>query len=114
MTDPAWLADVPADRPTLMIGEGLTMYLTEADGVALLRRVVDHAPSGELQFDAFNRFGHQDAVDQRRGEAVGGDAALGHRRSDDILEAVPGLRLLAWVSPFDSRHLRRRVAGRIG
>ena len=21
---------------------------------------------------------------------------------DDILEAVPGLRLLAWVSPFDS------------
>ncbi len=57
VTDPAWLADVPADRPTLMIGEGLTMYLTEADGVALLRRIVEHAPSGELQFDAFSRFG---------------------------------------------------------
>ena len=81
VTDPAWLADVPADRPTLMIGEGLTMYLTEADGVALLRRIVDHAPSGELQFDAFNRFGHQDAVDQHRGAAIGGDAALGHRRA---------------------------------
>ena len=46
VTDPAWLSDVSADRPTLMIGEGLTMYLTEADGVALLRRIVDHAPSG--------------------------------------------------------------------
>ena len=29
-----WLADIPADRPTLMIGEGLTMYLTEQDGTA--------------------------------------------------------------------------------
>ena len=57
VTDPGWLADVPADRPTLMIGEGLTMYLTEEDGVALFRRVVEHAPSGELQFDAFSRFG---------------------------------------------------------
>lgn len=54
VTDPAWLRDVPADRPTLMIGEGLTMYLTEHDGVALLRRIVDGFPSGELQFDAFN------------------------------------------------------------
>ena len=80
VTDPAWLADVPADRPTLMIGEGLTMYLTEQDGVALLRRVVEHAPSGELQFDAFSRFGNQDAVDQRRGEALGGEAVLGDRR----------------------------------
>ena len=69
VTDPAWLADVPADRPTLMIGEGLTMYLTEADGVALLRRIVDHAPSGELQFDAFSRFGIKIAVDQRGGAA---------------------------------------------
>ena len=80
VTDPAWLADIPADRPTLMIAEGLTMYLTEADGVALLRRIVEHAPSGELQFDAFNRFGHQVAVDEHRGAAVRGDPVLGHRR----------------------------------
>ncbi len=41
VTDPAWLADIPADRPTLMIGEGLTMYRTDHDGIALLRRVID-------------------------------------------------------------------------
>ena len=28
VTDPGWLAEVRSDRPTLMIGEGLTMYLT--------------------------------------------------------------------------------------
>src|SRR5215471_6281514 len=39
VTDPAWLAQIPTDRPTLMLAEGLTMYLTEQDGTALLRRV---------------------------------------------------------------------------
>ena len=63
-----------------MIGEGLTMYLTEQDGIALLRRVVDAFPSGELQFDAFTRFGIKTQWTNARGEAVGGDAALGHRR----------------------------------
>jgi O-methyltransferase involved in polyketide biosynthesis len=57
VTDPAWLADIPADGPALLIAEGLTMYLTEADGLALLRRVVGHFASGELQFDVFNRLG---------------------------------------------------------
>jgi O-methyltransferase involved in polyketide biosynthesis len=42
VTDPGWLAGIPADRPALMVGEGLTMYLTEQDGTALLRRVVGH------------------------------------------------------------------------
>ena len=102
VTDPAWLADVPADRPTLMIGEGLTMYLTEADGLALLRRIVDHAPSGELQFDAFSRFGIRtqwaNAVVRRSGATL----HWGVDGPDEILRAVPGLRLLAWVSPFDS------------
>jgi len=102
VTDPAWLSDVSADRPTLMIGEGLTMYLTEADGVALLRRIVDHAPSGELQFDAFSRFGIRtqwsNAVVRRSGATL----HWGIDGPDEILRAVPGLRLLAWVSPFDS------------
>jgi O-methyltransferase involved in polyketide biosynthesis len=102
VTDPAWLAEVPADRPTLMIGEGLTMYLTEADGAALLRRIVDHAPSGELQFDAFSRLGIKtqwmNAVVKRAGATL----YWGIDKPDDILGAVPGLRSLAWVSPFDS------------
>ena len=32
VTDPTWLSTVPADRPMLMIAEGLTMYLTKDDG----------------------------------------------------------------------------------
>ena len=85
-----------------MLGEGLTMYLTESDGVALLRRVVDHAPSGELQFDAFNRLAIRtqwaNAVVRRSGAtlhwAINGP--------DDILDAVPGTRLLQCERWFES------------
>jgi O-methyltransferase involved in polyketide biosynthesis len=102
VTDPAWLADIPSDRPALMIGEGLTMYLKQDDGVALLRRVVEHFPSGELQFDAFNSLGIKsqwtNAVVRRSGSTL----YWGINGPGAIIEAVPGVRLLAWVSPFDS------------
>ena len=98
VTDPAWLADIPGDRPTLMIGEGLTMYLTEEDGVALLRRIVDHFPSGELQFDAFNRLGIKSQWTNTVVRRSGATLHWGIDGPDDIIEAVPGVRLLAWVS----------------
>ncbi|MFG2222115.1 class I SAM-dependent methyltransferase [Streptomyces sp. NPDC048644] len=56
VTDPGWTASLPSDRPTMIVAEGLLMYLTEADGTALLRRLMAHAPSGELAFDAFSPF----------------------------------------------------------
>jgi O-methyltransferase involved in polyketide biosynthesis len=102
VTDPAWLHDVPADRPTLVLGEGLTMYLTRDDGIALLRRMVDRFPSGELQFDAFNtlgvKLGWTNAVVRRSGATL----HWGINGSDDILDAVPGTRLLAWQPVFES------------
>ena len=102
VTDPAWLADIPADRPTLMIAEGLTMYLTEQDGVALLRRIVEHAPSGELQFDAFNRLGIKSQWTNTVVRRSGATLHWGIDGPDAIVKAVPGVRLLAWVSALES------------
>lgn len=102
VTDPAWLADVPRDRPTIMVAEGLTMYLTEHDGIALLRRVVDRFPSGELQFDAFSSLGIRlqwtNAVVRRSGSTL----HWGINGPGDILTAVPGARLLAYEPVFES------------
>lgn len=102
VTDPDWLTDIPPDRPALLLAEGLTMYLTRQDGTALLRRVVQRFPAGELQFDAFNRLGIRsqwgNAVVRRSGARL--DWAI--NGPGDILEAIPGTRLLSWVSPFDS------------
>lgn len=51
-TDAAWLADVPADRPTFVIFEGLSMYLARDEGESLLERLAARFPSGEIAFDA--------------------------------------------------------------
>lgn len=55
--DPAWLESIPNDRPTLVIMEGLTMYLAPAAGEALVRRVLAHFASGQLLFDALGPVG---------------------------------------------------------
>lgn len=102
VTDPAWLAEIPADSPTLLIGEGLTMYLTRQDGTALLRRAVSRFGSGELQFDAFNWLGIKsqwlNTVVRRSGSTL----RWAINGPDDIVEAVPGVRLLAWERWFES------------
>jgi O-methyltransferase involved in polyketide biosynthesis len=110
VTDPGWLEPIPSDRPVLMIAEGLTMYLTEQDGVALLRRVVDHFPSGELQFDVFNWLGIKG---QKRNAIVRRSGSTLHwaiNGPDDILRAVPGVRLVAAISAGEADTYRRLPA----
>lgn len=102
VTDPAWLAEMPAQGPVLFVAEGLTMYLTKDDGLALLRRVVDRFGSGELQFDAFNNFGIRTQWSNSVVRRSGSTLYWGIDGPDDILDAVPGVRLLAWESVFDS------------
>jgi O-methyltransferase involved in polyketide biosynthesis len=101
VTDPAWLRDIPGDRAVLAIGEGLTMYLTKEEGVALLCRIVDQFPSGELQFDAFNRLGIKSQWSNAVVRRSGATLHWGIDGPNDIIEAVPGVRLLSWVSAID-------------
>jgi O-methyltransferase involved in polyketide biosynthesis len=57
VTDVRWLERIPADRPALVVAEGLLMYLSE-DGIEnLFRGIVDRFPSGQLMFDATSRLG---------------------------------------------------------
>jgi O-methyltransferase involved in polyketide biosynthesis len=111
-TDPTWLQAIPADRPTLLLAEGVLPYLTEDDSVGLLRRVVDRFPSGELQFDAYSRFGinasnRSNKVIRRAGAtlrwAVNGP--------EDVLRAVPDIRLLASMPAFQTDTVAQLPAG---
>lgn len=57
VTDEGWLAEVPADRPTVAVFEGLTMYLREEEGKALIQRIAGRFPRGQLLFDCYGTFG---------------------------------------------------------
>ena len=55
VTDPHWLDHIPTGRPTLVVAEGLLMYLQESEVRQLLERLTDRFDSGELQFDTLSR-----------------------------------------------------------
>ncbi|GAA3537117.1 class I SAM-dependent methyltransferase [Amycolatopsis ultiminotia] len=57
VTDFTWLERIPAEHPALIVAEGLTMYLTPADGAELMRRLVGRFPSGLLVCDFFSTLG---------------------------------------------------------
>jgi methyltransferase (TIGR00027 family) len=102
VTDPSWLAGIPADRPALFLGEGLTMYLTKGDGLALLRRVVERFASGELQFDAFNTCAIRTQVINGAVRRSGSKLHWAIDGPADIVDFVPGVRLLTCESVFHS------------
>ncbi|MBM7808972.1 O-methyltransferase involved in polyketide biosynthesis [Geodermatophilus bullaregiensis] len=54
--DQDWLDALPRDRPAVITADGLMGFLTEDELVSLLRRLVDHFPSGELVFNGYTRF----------------------------------------------------------
>ena len=55
VTDPGWLEQVPADRPAAIVAEGLLYYLKEEQVRTLVKRLVEHLPSGQIMFDAISR-----------------------------------------------------------
>lgn len=54
VTDPQWLGQIPTGHPTLVVAEGLLMYLREDEVRALLQRLTDRFDSGEMHFDTLS------------------------------------------------------------
>ncbi|MCO1653979.1 class I SAM-dependent methyltransferase [Pseudonocardia humida] len=92
--DEDWLAEVPADRPTVAVAEGLTMYLREPDVRRLVERITGRFPGGQLLFDVYGTIGIRL---QRRVTAVRTSGSRLHWGLDDPRAPLawhPGLRLL--------------------
>lgn len=106
-TDPSWLDRIPADRPVLFLAEGISMYLTEDQGVELLRGVVEHFPSGQLQIDFFNWLAIKSQKSQTLVRNSGSTLYWAVNSPKDILSRVPGLRLRESATFFDASTFAR-------
>lgn len=111
-TDPSWLTAVPTDRPVLLLAEGLSMYLPQAEGLALLRRVLERFPAGEIQLDFWSRLGMRAQKKTNRVITHSG-STLGWtvNRPEEVLAAVPGLRLISAASMFGADTVERLPKG---
>jgi O-methyltransferase involved in polyketide biosynthesis len=56
LTDPNWLERIPADRPAVIVADGLMAFLGPDDLVSLLRRLTSHFPTGELAFNGYTKY----------------------------------------------------------
>lgn len=110
-TDQTWLDRIPADRPVLLLAEGISMYLTEHDGVALLRRIVDRFPCGELQIDFYNWLAIKSQKMHTLVRRTGSTLYWAVNSPQDILSRIPGVRLLTAVTLFDASTFRRASTG---
>ncbi len=108
-TDPSWLDQIPADRPTLLLAEGISMYLAEDDGVALLQHVIDRFGTGEIQIDYYSKLVVRSQKTHRLQRQSGLDAVLGGgqavRRSRSAVRGPIGGR----GDVFQRQHIRSRV-----
>jgi len=52
-----WPDAIPADRPTMLVADGLFAFLSEPVIVSIFRRMTDHFGSGELAFNDYGGIG---------------------------------------------------------
>lgn len=106
-TDPSWLDEIPADRPTLLLAEGISMYLRQDDGIALLQRVVDRFGRGELQIDFYSSLVVRSQKTHRLQRQSGSTLHWGVNSPADVTTRVAGIRLLSAVTFFDANTFAR-------
>lgn len=51
-----WLKNIPREKPTMIIAEGVLEYLKEDQVKTLFNRLIDHFPHGQIAFDVMNSF----------------------------------------------------------
>ncbi|MDR3574367.1 MAG: class I SAM-dependent methyltransferase [Anaerolineaceae bacterium] len=56
VTDLGWLDGIAGDLPVMVVAEGLMQYLDEKEAMAIFNRLTEQFPSGQIVFDAYNRF----------------------------------------------------------
>ena len=93
VTDPQWLDHIPTGRATLVVAEGLLMYLQESEVRQLLERLTDRFDSGELLFDTLSALAPRLSKVLTRGIIT-----WGIRDARDIETWNPRLRFLEQTS----------------
>lgn len=107
VTDPAWLADIPADRPVLILAEGLLLYVAEAEVVPLLQRITTRFPGGELAFDAYSKLGLWVVRNHPAIRRTGAQLHWALEDARDLERAIPRLRLVQDLRTQDPAQVAR-------
>jgi O-methyltransferase involved in polyketide biosynthesis len=107
VTDPRWLREIPADRPAMIVAEGLMPYLAADDVKRLLERLTGHLPSGELAFDGYTRLGVRLLGLHPSIRATGASLHWGIDDPRELEVWIPRLKLVTELTSYDPSHIAR-------
>ena len=105
-----WLKQIPHDRPTFVIAEGLLEYLTIEEVKMLFNRLTGHFNQGQILFDVMNSFAIQSGKKQLKATT----GAVHKWAVDDTREVDklnPRLTRIEELSLFKSKYMRRLPLG---
>lgn len=97
LEDPEWLDAIPADRPTIIVADGVLTFLDPAEGVRLLNRLTGHFDHGELVCQANITFLARDLGRVPELRAMGIESpyrGFGIDEPSDLERVTPGLRFV--------------------
>lgn len=107
VTEPNWLNEVPADRPTLIIAEGLLVYLRQDAVLPLLERLTSYFPSGEIAFDVFSRLGVRLGNHHRSIRVTGASLLWSVDDLRELERQIPKLKRVTELMAYDPRQVAR-------
>jgi O-methyltransferase involved in polyketide biosynthesis len=113
LTDPAWLAAVPADRPALIVAEGVFPYLAEDAVPELIDRLTAQLPGGELAFDGFSRLGLKMVQHHPAVRATGATVHWSIADPHELERRIPRLKLATSLTAYDPRGYDPRQVARM-
>ncbi|MGX9136395.1 class I SAM-dependent methyltransferase [Rummeliibacillus sp. JY-2-4R] len=101
-----WLNQIPKDKPTMIIIEGMLEYLTELEVKALLNRLTNYFPNGQIAFDVMNSFATNSSKKQLK-ETTGAihKWTVDHMQEVDQLDST--LNRIATLSVFKSKYMKK-------
>lgn len=110
VTDLDWLEKVPADRPVVVVGEGLVPYLDEKAGIALFAAIAARFPAGEAIFDAWTRAAVRLRKLQPAVRQAGADMGWGIDDPRELELAIPGFAFVDAPNIFERPEIEKLSA----
>ena len=98
---------IPSDRPTLVVAEGVLLYLPDAAVIELLRRLVATFPEGQILFDAMSRRALQLQPFVRDLRRTGARLVWALDDARALEQRVPGLELVEELSLVDAPEVEK-------
>ncbi len=106
ITDPHWLAQIPRDRPTIVIADGVLAYLTPEEAKSLLNRITDHFLHGQIMFDVMNAYAIQ-LAQSSASQTTGALHKWAVENLDEVDELDAKLRRVSELSVLRSAYVRK-------